>query len=98
MVTDGTYTAVLDRFEDDLAVLVLERDGSDVADVALDRERLPEAGRQQDAVYELVVADGDVTDLSYNAEETKRRTERAQNRFDRLSERPPGSDSDESAE
>lgn len=98
MVADGTYTAVLDRFEGDLAVLVLEGDGRDVADVALDRERLPEAGRRGDAVYEAVVDDGEVTDLTYDPEETRERKEQAQDRFDRLSERPPGSDSDDSGE
>ena len=30
MTTDGTYTAVMDRFEDDLAVLLLEDDGETV--------------------------------------------------------------------
>ncbi|MGZ0746110.1 DUF3006 domain-containing protein [Haloparvum sp. AD34] len=98
MVPDGTYTAVLDRFEGDLAVLVLERDGEDVAEIAVDRERLPAPGRQQDAVYELVVDDGDVTDLDYDPDATSERTERVQDRFDRLSERPPGGDSDEPAE
>lgn len=98
MVADGTYTAVLDRFEGDQAVLVLERDGSDVADVALDRDRLPESGRQQDAVYELVVDDGDVIDLTYDSDATSERKVRAQDRFDGLSRRPPGSGSDESAE
>lgn len=98
MVADGTYTAVLDRFEGEQAALVLERDGEDVAEIGVDRERLPAPGRHQDAVYELVVDDGDVIDLSYDPDATGERTERAQDRFDRLSERPPGSDSDEPAE
>lgn len=97
MVADGTYTAVLDRFEGGKAALVLERDGTDVAEMAVDRERLPEPGRHEDAVYELVVDDGDVIDLSYDPAATSERKERAQERFDRLSKRPPGSDSDESA-
>ncbi|WP_430505908.1 DUF3006 domain-containing protein [Haloparvum sp. PAK95] len=98
MVTDGTYTAVLDRFESEQAVLVLERDGEDVAEIAVDRERLPAPGRHQDAVYELAVDDGDVVDLDYDPDATSERTERAQDRFDRLSERPPGRDPDEPAE
>ncbi|MFB6235787.1 MAG: DUF3006 domain-containing protein [Halopenitus sp.] len=98
MVADGTYTAVLDRFEGEQAVLVLERDGTDVAEIAVARERLPEPGRNQDAVFELVVDDGNLVDLSYDPEATADRKNRAQDRFDRLSQRPPGSDSDESAE
>jgi len=98
MVADGTYTAVLDRFEGEQAALVLERDGTDVAEIAVARERLPEPGRNQDAVFELVVDDGDVVELSHDPAATSERKERAQDRFDRLSKRPPGSESDESPE
>lgn len=95
MVDDGTYTAVLDRFEGDLAVLVLEQGGTDVAEYPVEREIIPEAGRHQDAVFKLLVESGNVTELTYKPVETKERKEAAQDRFDRLSQRPPPEESDE---
>jgi len=99
MVVDGTYTAVLDRFEvaqddDELAVLLLEREGDVVDELVVDRERLPETGRHVDAVFEVTVDDGDLEVVDYQAEATDERGEAAQSRFDRLSERPPDTDED----
>lgn len=92
MIGDGTYTAVLDRFEGDQAVLVLEQDGRDVADYPVPTERLPEVGRQQDAVFDVAIEDGNLVDITYNPGETESRRESAQQRFDRLSKRPPKRD------
>lgn len=92
MIDDGTYTAVLDRFEDEQAVLVLEQDGVDIADYPVPRAQLPKAGRQQDAVFEVVIEDGDLLDITYDPTETESRRESAQSRFDRLSKRPPNRD------
>lgn len=89
MLDDGTYVGVLDRFEGEQAVLVLQRDGRDVADVLVARTELPEEGRHEDAVFSVELEDGDVRDLEYDPEESKSRAEQAQDRFDRLSKRPP---------
>lgn len=93
MVDDGTYTAVLDRFEVDatderLAVLVLEAAGETVGDLAVPATDLPERARTQDAVLRVEVADGEIAAATYRPEETERRAETARSRFDRLSERP----------
>lgn len=97
MVPDGTYTAVLDRFEvtqddDELAVLLLEADGEVVDEVIVARNRLPEPGRQVDAMFEVTVADGEVRAMEYDADVTEKRGEAAQSRFDRLADRPPEDD------
>jgi hypothetical protein len=95
MVTDGEYTAVVDRFENDhdLAVLLLERDGETVDDVAVPRTELPENARHQDAILRVRIEHGEVGQASYESEETAERKERAQARLDRLSQRPPESNS-----
>lgn len=83
------YTAVIDRFEGDLAVLLLEDDGATVDDIAVDRSALPDDARHVDAVLSVVVEDEELLDASYRPDETEQRTESAQSRFDRLSQRPP---------
>ncbi|WP_336037287.1 DUF3006 domain-containing protein [Halobacterium yunchengense] len=91
-MNDGTYTAVVDRFEEDLAVLLLEADGETVAERVLERERLPDAGRHVDAVLTVEVEDGEVVDLAYEPSATTDRADAAQSRFDRLSRRPPSAE------
>ena len=98
MSTDGEYTAVVDRFEDDLAVLLLERDGKAVDDVAVERTELPESARHQDAVLRVSVENGAIRETTYEAEETAERAERAQSRFDRLSRRPSESEAESDTE
>ena len=88
------YTGVIDRFEDDLAVILLEADGDVVDELVLEREELPEDAAHVDAVLEVTLKDGEVTDLVYDPAETATRKDRAQSRFDRLSERPPSDDED----
>jgi DUF971 family protein len=92
---DGTYTAVVDSIEDGLATIFYEHDGEDVASEVRDASDLPEAGRHADAIFTVDVRDGGVVEWSYDPAETQERQELAQNRFDRLSSRPP-SDDDES--
>lgn len=84
---DGEYVAVLDRFEGEVAVVLLERDGETVGDVAVSRDCLPEAARRADAVLSVTLDDGAVTAISYDEDATERRAERSQSRFDRLSRR-----------
>jgi hypothetical protein len=86
------YTGVVDRFEGDQAVVILERDGSTVGEVVLDRDRLPQDARHLDAVLTVRVEDDELAGLSYRPDETDDRRESAQDRFDSLSRRPPGKD------
>ncbi|MFD1515188.1 DUF3006 domain-containing protein [Halomarina rubra] len=86
-VADGEYLGVLDRFEDDLGVVLLEADGETVGDVTVAREALPEDARRPDAVLRVTLRDGAPVAVRYDAEETDRRAERTQSRFDRLSRR-----------
>ena len=94
MTTDGTYTGVVDRFEGDQAVLLLEADGETVGERAVGTSQLPEDGRHVDAVLRVELRDGAVVDASYEPAETERRSDRARRRFDELSSRPPSADDD----
>ena len=101
MVSDGDYTAVLDRFEHrdtaeedteeatELAVLLLERDGDLVDQLVVKTTALPKDARHQDAVLQVRVEGEKLLNVTYEAETTERRAEHAQARFDRLSRRPP---------
>jgi hypothetical protein len=85
---DGTYLAVLDRFEaaadGRLAVLLLEEAGESRGRLVVPSEDLPTDARHRDAVLEVVVQDGDLASARYLPEETRRRAEEHQARFDRL--------------
>jgi len=88
-LADGCYTAVVDSVEDGVATVFFEDDGEEVGNAALDASALPEVARHADAVLRVTVVDGALVGYEYDAERTADRAERAQNRFDRLSERPP---------
>lgn len=88
-LADGTYTAVIDSIEDGLATVFFEQDGVEVGDAVLDADELPEEGNHADAILSVTVEDGEVVEWDYLEEETVERKEAAQDRFDRLSERPP---------
>ena len=90
------YTAVVDRFEEEMAVLLCERDGEIVDELVVARAALPADACQQDAVLRVIVESGKPVEMDYDPEATERRAERAQSRFDRLSERPPEDDSESS--
>lgn len=87
MVADGIYTAVLDRFEGEYPILVLEADGEAVDEVMVDPAVLPEEGQHQDAVFTVEVSDTEVVAVQYDPDTTDERQDTAQNRFDRLSQR-----------
>lgn len=89
---DGTYTVVVDSIKDGLATVFLEEDGSELADAVIDGSVLPEAGRHADAVFTVTVTDGTLSEWQYEPETTTDRKEAAQDRFDRLSRRPPSDD------
>jgi len=88
-LSDGTYTAVVDAIEDGLATVFFEDDGDEVGNAVIDATALPGDGRHADAVLSVTVSDGTVVEWEYDAEQTRNRADRAQSRFDRLSERPP---------
>jgi|AntRauMinimDraft_4_1070384.scaffolds.fasta_scaffold00148_3 hypothetical protein len=98
MPADGTYTGVVDRFEGGQAVLLLEADGETVGERALDKTRLPEDGSHVDAVLRVELRDSDVVEVSYEPDETTRRSERSRRRFDELSSRPPSADDESDTE
>jgi hypothetical protein len=87
---DGTYTAVLDRYEGDHAVFVIEADGQDIGEAAIMRDSIPDDARTVDTVVELTVVRGVPTTIETRPEETAERTDRTQDRFDRLSRRRGG--------
>jgi hypothetical protein len=95
VIPDGRYVAVVDRIEDGLAAVIPQADGEAVDELLVDPETLPESARHADAVLEIVVVDGEIHEVTYDAEETERRKEAAQSRFDRLSKRPPKDADDE---
>ena len=83
------YTAVLDRFEEDTAVLLVEDAGEVVNELLVDRWELPEPGREQGAVFDLQVCGSSLRLLSYRPEETEERATTSQSRFDRLAQDLP---------
>ena len=92
-LADGRYTAVVDSVEDGFATVFFECDGEEVGNAVLDTDALPENARHGDAILRVTVADGELTEAEYDADRTEDRAERAQTRFDRLSERPPDDES-----
>jgi hypothetical protein len=89
---DGTYTAVVDSIEDELATIFYEHDGEDVASELREATELPEDGRHADALFSVEVSDSEVVNWAYEPERTQDRQDAAQNRFDQLSSRPPSDD------
>lgn len=88
MVSDGTYTAVVDEFEGSLARLELEADSGELYELVVESEVLPDDGRETGAVLAVQVVDDELREAEHDPEETKRRRESARDRFDRLSKRP----------
>ena len=89
---NGEYTAVVDTIEDGLATVFFERDGDEVGNTVLDASELPSDAQHADAILSVTLTDGYNKSASYNPEATDTRAEAAQDRFDRLSERPPADD------
>lgn len=72
-----------DRFEDDLAVILIEASGEVIDEIVLDRIELPANAPHPDAVLEVTLtSDGEVVALEFAAAETVDRKEQAQSRFD----------------
>ncbi|WP_224450494.1 DUF3006 domain-containing protein [Haloprofundus salilacus] len=94
-MSEQTYTLVLDRFEEDDAVLLVEQDGDLVDEIVLPKTMLPADGQHQDAIFSVRHMSETVTELQYDPEQTQERKESAQDRFNRLSQRLPSEDVDE---
>ena len=88
-LADGTYTAVVDRIEDGLATVFVEQEGEEITGSTIEASTLPETGRHADAVFTVRITDGEIVDWTYEPETTETRQSTAQDRFDRLSSRPP---------
>lgn len=86
---DGTYTAVVDRHEDDLFALELSNDDDARYELLVDPATLPDPAQEPDAVLEVTIRDGALEAVSYDPDATDERAADAQSRFDRLSRRPP---------
>ena len=95
VVADGTYTAVLDRIEDDLAVLEVSDDEGDTHELVVDVAALPADGRQPDAVFEVRVTDGELREATYDESRSESRREAAQDRFDRLTSQPDADENED---
>ncbi|WP_227379672.1 DUF3006 domain-containing protein [Haladaptatus halobius] len=89
-----TFTGVLDRFEEEQVVLLLESGGETVDELVIRRDDLPESGRHQDAIFTVTVDGETVEEIEYEPTETEERAEAAQKRFDRMACRPPTDDED----
>jgi len=94
MLSDGEYQAVIDRFEDNLAVLLVsvEANSDEIRELVADQTQLPADGRHVNAVLDIRIEDDELSSVTYNPETTESRRQSAQDRFDRLSRRPPESD------
>jgi hypothetical protein len=92
---NGTYTAVVDRFEADIAVLLLEADGETIAELTLRKTRLPDAAQHVDAVLTVELDDDELVAITYEPDVTEDRADAAQRRFDELSRRPPSEEDDD---
>ncbi len=92
MIDDGRYTAVVDRIEEGIAVVLVECDGEPVEELHLGSEELPE-DVSGGTVCRITVGGGDIETIEADLAATDERRESARSRFDRLSRRPdePGS-------
>lgn len=94
---DGTYTAVIDRIVDGKHAVLLIEDADAVIDQrVVSRTALPEEGQTEGMVLEVVFDDDEIVDIAVKPEVTEQRKQAAQERFERLSERPPARETDDS--
>ncbi|MDS0223742.1 DUF3006 domain-containing protein [Haloarcula sp. S1AR25-5A] len=91
-VADGEYTAVVDSIEDGLATVFFEQDGAEVGHAVIDTTELPDDARHANAILSVTLAGEELTETDYDPERTETRQDAAQDRFDRLSSRPPTED------
>ena len=65
------------------------RDGEEVGNAVLETSRLPSDGQHADAILSMTLCGGRIESASYKPKQTADRKAAAQDRFDRLSKRPP---------
>lgn len=78
--------ATVDRIEEGVAVLLVERDGEVSNEQHVSVEDLPE-GVCEGCVLACTLSSEGITDAEIDSEETRKRRERTRSRFDRLSRR-----------
>ena len=93
MTLDGAYTATVDRIVEGVAVLLVESDGETVDERRLPETELP-AGVTAGSVCELQFSEGELVSMTADPEATERRRERVRERFERLSRRLGGDDTE----
>lgn len=105
-LSDGTYRGTIDRIEEGIAVILIEDEQGDTADIdendasTSDREiveelhcsteRLSQRARDDLGVVSVTLVDGEIEAIEHHSQATQRRRSELQNRFDELAERPPG--------
>lgn len=87
MVADGIYVATVDRIEGDLAVVLVEADGTVVEELTAPIDDLP-TGIEAGTVLEVRIEDDTLVDVTIDPDATRERKTSAWDRFDRLSRRP----------
>lgn len=81
-----THTAVIDRIEEGIAVLIF--DGEDSPDgLEIDVDNIPDDAAHEGAVLAVTMSEEGVETIERRPDEEEDRRERAQDRFDRLSKR-----------
>lgn len=105
---DGTYTGTIDRIEEEIAVILIEDEQGDATDIAEDdasvsereiieelhcsTDNLSQRARDELGVVSVTLVDGEIEAIEHQPQTTQRRRSEFQDRFDALSERPPGRD------
>jgi hypothetical protein len=89
MIPDGNYTAVVDEIEGSRVRLELQAADDELYELVVEGAELPNTGKEVGAVLSVEVVDEIILDAEYDAKETDHRRQQAQDRFDRLSDRPP---------
>ncbi|GAB6860525.1 DUF3006 family protein [Haloplanus litoreus] len=92
MIPDGTYRAVVDRIEDGLATLEVEREDGCLVALTVEATALPPAARTADAVLTVTLEDGALASARHDPSGTAARRRALRERFERLSSRPPEAD------
>lgn len=86
--SDGTYQAVLDRIEDDLAVFLVEDEATQL-EYSLEELSEYDVELSEGDIVEVAIQDGELIAITPEVRETQSRRDRMRDKFDRLAERPP---------
>lgn len=86
-IEEGTYKAVVDNVEDEIARIFIEEDGKDVGCLHINENDIPLKTVSQDSIYEIHISSEEITGWKFLQEETHNRKERMRQKFDDLSSR-----------